>query len=78
MNRSSFTRGKGPWALIGFKVYNNRSEGMAEEYRLKQLKNRERLLAEFGFHINELALLNKEVWAILMRGTNWTFTVTKT
>ncbi len=46
--RSDYTKNKGPWVLVGFKRCLTRSSAMKEENRLKKLKNKYRLLEEFG------------------------------
>ena len=43
-----YTRNKGPWKLQAYKKFSTRAEAMAEEKRLKKLKNREAVLREFG------------------------------
>ena len=40
-NRCQYTKGKGPWNLVGYKVFENRSEAVKEEKRLKKAKNRD-------------------------------------
>ena len=59
-NRSEFTKHKGPWALLAFKQFPSRSAAMTEEYRLKKLKNRQRILLEFGIEFSDLNLVRKE------------------
>ena len=39
--RKKYTKGKGPWRLIGHKRFQSRSEAMLEEQRLKRAKNRD-------------------------------------
>ncbi len=46
--RSEYTKNKGPWALLAFKRFATRGEAMREEIRLKKLKNKQRILEEFG------------------------------
>ena len=55
--RSTYTRNKGPWALLAYKSYPSRGDAMKEEQRLKQLKNRSRILQEFGFNSSEIHLI---------------------
>jgi putative endonuclease len=38
--RKKYTKGKGPWHLIGYKNFRSRGEAMLEEQRLKRAKNR--------------------------------------
>ena len=59
-NRSEFTKHKGPWALVAFKQFPSRGAAMAEEYRLKKLKNKQRILLEFGIEPSNIKLTNKE------------------
>jgi putative endonuclease len=40
-NRCKYTKSKGPWDLIEYKMFRTRSEAMKEEKRLKKTKNRE-------------------------------------
>ena len=40
-NRCKYTKGKGPWELIGYKKFISRSEAVKEERRLKKAKNRD-------------------------------------
>jgi putative endonuclease len=35
-NRCKYTKGKGPWNLISFKIFQTRSEAVQEERRLKK------------------------------------------
>ena len=49
--KCKYTRNKGPWGLLAFKECASRAEAMAEERRLKNLKNKEAILKEFK--INE-------------------------
>ncbi len=46
--RSKYTKNRGPWHLMAYKTFESRSEAMKEEYRLKRLKNKERILKEFN------------------------------
>jgi len=39
-NRCKYTKGKGPWDLVGFKTFPTRSEAVHEERRLKKTKNK--------------------------------------
>ena len=56
-NRSGFTKNKGPWVLLAFKRFATRGEAMTEENRLKKLKNRQRILEEFGLIPNDFIQL---------------------
>ncbi len=49
--RSEYTKNKGPWALLAFKRFATRGEAMREEHRLKKLKNKQRILEEFGLNV---------------------------
>jgi len=46
-NRCRFTKGKGPWIIIGTKSYTTRSEAMRAEKRMKKMKNRNYILQYF-------------------------------
>jgi putative endonuclease len=46
--RSKYTRNRGPWRLLAYKTFESRSDAMKEEYRLKRLKNKKRILNEFN------------------------------
>ncbi len=64
-NRSGFTKNKGPWVLVAFKRFDTRGEAMAEENRLKKLKNKQRIFEEFGLNLNDfiqLLFFNKKTW----------------
>ena len=45
--RSRYTKGKGPWKIIGHKTYQSRGDAMKEERRLKKLKNKKLIKSEF-------------------------------
>ena len=46
--RSVYTKNRGPWKLLAYKTFNSRGEAMKYERYLKRLKNREKVLREFG------------------------------
>ncbi|MGB9824259.1 MAG: GIY-YIG nuclease family protein [Candidatus Hydrothermia bacterium] len=45
--RSVYTRGKGPWVILGYKVFETRSEAFGYERKLKRMR-REEVLRELG------------------------------
>ena len=47
-NRCKFTKNKGPWILIGYKICKSRSEAVLLENRFKRLKNSNILLTYFN------------------------------
>jgi putative endonuclease len=47
-NRTVYTRYKGPWKLIGYKTYVNRSEAIKAECKLKTMKNKHYIIEYFS------------------------------
>ena len=47
--RSKYTKNRGPWTLLAYKTFDLRGQAMKEEYRLKKLKNRKRILSAVLF-----------------------------
>ena len=41
---AKYTRGRAPCTLVYYKRYHSRSEAMKEEYRIKQLSKKEKIL----------------------------------
>ena len=46
-NRCRFTKGKGPWILIGTKTFASRSEVIKAELKVKKMKNRDYMVKYF-------------------------------
>jgi len=46
-NKCKFTKGKGPWILIGTKIYQTRSEVIKAELKIKKMKNRNYIVQYF-------------------------------
>ena len=44
-NKGGWTRGRGPWELVQWETYDNRSEAMRRERKLKQGKTNKELRA---------------------------------
>ena len=40
-NRCKYTKGKGTWDIVDFKVFQNRRDAVIEEKRLKKAKNKD-------------------------------------
>ena len=46
-SRCRYTKGKGPWELISYKIFSSRSEAVKEEKRLKHAKNKDYIYSYF-------------------------------
>ena len=46
--KCKYTKNKGPWELLAYKEFVTRALAMAEEKRIKNLKNRQAILRDFG------------------------------
>jgi predicted GIY-YIG superfamily endonuclease len=48
--QNTYTRGKGPWELVGYKACESNSEALEIEQKLKAMKNPARALAWLNKH----------------------------
>ena len=46
-NRCKYTKNKGPWNLVGYKIYQSRSEAVQFEKQLKSIKKIKELIKFF-------------------------------